>query len=147
MGSRFIRGKKIEIEGQLTLLKNYLNELNNNGELAMGYYQRNNFGKYWTSKNLGIQNMARKIRHTLFKDFMHDIDMKSTHPTLLSYYCHENDISCEYLDYYIENRENCLKDLELCLDMDRDEAKAHLLAIINGRITNHSKEQLRKCPV
>ena len=31
--------------------------------------------------------------------------------------------------------------------MDRDEAKAHLLAIINGRITNHSKEQLRKCPV
>ena len=146
LGSRFIRGKKIEKEGQLTLLKNYLGELNSNGELIMGYYQRNSFGRYWTSKNLGIQNMSRKIRSTLCKDFMHDIDMKNAHPTLLSYYCHENQIPCEYLDYYIENRERCLKDLELCLDMERDEAKAHLLAIINGRITNHSKEELMKCP-
>ena len=47
------------------------------GELAMGYYQRNNFGRYWTSKNLGIQNMSKKIRHTLCKDTMYDIDMKN----------------------------------------------------------------------
>ena len=30
LGSRFIHGKKIEKEGQLTLLKNYFNELNDN---------------------------------------------------------------------------------------------------------------------
>ena len=57
--------------------------------------------------------------------------MKNAHSTLLSYYCHENNIICEYLDYYIANRENCLKDFESCIDMDRDHAKAHLLAIIN----------------
>ena len=47
------------------------------------------------------------------KDMMYDIDMKNPHPTLLSYYCHENNITCEYLDYYIANREKCLKDLLL----------------------------------
>ena len=113
LGSRFIHGKKIEKEGQLTLLKNYFNELNDNSELAMGYHQRNNFGRYWTSKNLGIQNMSKKIRHTLCKDTMYDIDMKNAHPTLLSYYCHKNAITCEHLDYYIANREKCLKDLEV----------------------------------
>ena len=146
LGSRFIRGKKIEKEGQLALLKNYFNELNDNSELAMGYYQRNNFGRYWTSKNLGIQNMSKKIRHTLCKDVMYDIDIKNAHPTLLSYYCHQNSITCEHLDYYITNREKCLKDLEDCLEMNQDMAKAHLLTIINGRIAKHSKEQLRKCP-
>ena len=64
LGSRFIYGKKIEKEGRLTLLKNYFNELSDNGELVMGYYQRNTFGRYWMSKNLGIQNMSKKIRHT-----------------------------------------------------------------------------------
>ena len=60
----------------------------------MGYYQRNNFGRYWTSKNLAILNMSRKIRQTLCKDFMYDIDMKNAHPMhVLSYYCHKNDIT------------------------------------------------------
>ena len=82
LGSRSIHGKKIENEGQLTLLKNYFNELNDNGELVMGYYQKYNFGRYWTRKNLGISNMSKKIRHTLCRDTMYHIDMKNAHPML-----------------------------------------------------------------
>ena len=50
----------------------------------MPYNQRNGFGLYWTTEKLGIQNMSRKIRHTICKDSMFDIDIKNAHSTLLS---------------------------------------------------------------
>ncbi|CAC5403154.1 unnamed protein product [Mytilus coruscus] len=105
LGSRYINGKKIDKNGQLTLLKNYLEQVNGKGERLMNYYQLNKFGRYWTEGDMGIQNMSRKIRHTLCQNFMYDIDMKNAHPTLLSWYCHDNGINCTGLDAYIENRE------------------------------------------
>ena len=82
---------------------------------------------------LGIQNMSRRIRHTLCRDFMYDIDMKNAHPTLLSWYCHDNGIDCAGLDAYIANREEYLADWMVRKNANRDDAKAHFLAIINGR--------------
>ncbi|CAC5382150.1 unnamed protein product [Mytilus coruscus] len=99
----------------------------------MNYYQLNKFGRYWTEGDMGIQNMSRKIRHTLCQNFMYDIDMKNAHPTLLSWYCHDNGINCTGLDAYIENREKYMADWMMHTGNTRDEVKAHLLAIINGR--------------
>ena len=99
----------------------------------MEYYQRNGFGRYWTSSNLGIQNMSRKIRHTLCEDYMYDVDMKNAHPTLLSWYCHENGINCEGLDAYITHRDEYIVDYMKQYNMSRDDVKCHLLAILNGR--------------
>ena len=99
----------------------------------MEYYQRNGFGRYWRSSNLSIQNMSRKIRHTLCADFMHDIDMKNAHSTLLSWYCHEKGISCEGLDAYIAHRNEYITDYMEQYGMSRDEVKTHLLAVLNGR--------------
>ena len=62
LGSRMIKGRKVDKAGQITLLKEYLTKTNSHGEVLMGYYQRNGFGRYWTSSNLSIQNMSRKIR-------------------------------------------------------------------------------------
>lgn len=64
---------------------------------------------------------------------MYDIDMKNAHPTLLSWYCHDNGIDCNGLDSYIVNREKYLADWMACTGQTRDEVKAHFLAIINGR--------------
>ena len=97
LSSRTTRAKKLDKEGQLTLLKDYLDRTNVHGEQIMEYYQRNNFGRYWVSENLGLQNMKRKIRHAVCKDLMYDIDMKNDHPTLLSWYCHENGIKNDSL--------------------------------------------------
>ena len=83
LSSRTTKARKLDKEGQLTLLKEYLARCNSNGEQLMDYQQRNNFGRYWISENLGLQNMKRRIRHTLCKDLMYDIDMKNAHPTLL----------------------------------------------------------------
>ena len=74
-------------QNQLGLLKVYFSMLNQNGERLMPYKQRNGFGRYWTAETFGIQNMSHRIRHTICKDSMVDIDMKNAHPTLLSWYC------------------------------------------------------------
>ena len=110
--------------------------LNQNGERLMSYKQRNGFGRYWTAETFGIQNMSRRIRHTICKDSMVDIDMKNAHPTLLSWYCHIHRIKCEALDKYIKSREPMLQDLVNCRHITRDEAKKFLLAIMNGKQIN-----------
>jgi len=114
-------------------LKGYLTKTNTHGEVLMNYYQRNGFGRYWTSSKLGIQNMSRKIRHTLCAEYMYDIDIKNAHPTLLSWYCHENGINCEGLDAYIAHRDEYITDYMKQYDMSRDEVKTRLLALLNGR--------------
>ena len=102
----------------------------------MPYKQRNGFGRYWTAQTFGIQNMSHRIRHTICKDSMVDIDMKNAHPTLLSWYCHKHGIKCEALDKYIKSREPMLQDLVNCRHITRDEAKKFLLAIMNGKQIN-----------
>jgi len=76
LGSRMIKGRKVDKAGQVALLIGYPTKTNSHAELLMKYYQRNGFGRYWTSDNVGIQNMSRKIRHMLCADYMHDTDMK-----------------------------------------------------------------------
>ena len=110
--------------------------LNQNGERPMSYRQRHGFGRYWTAEKLGIQNMSRKIRHTICKDSMFDIDMKNAHPTLLSWYCHKHGINCAALDAYIKHRDSMLQDLMKNRGITRDEAKKILLAIMNGKQEN-----------
>ena len=123
LGTNFRDGQKSERETQLSLLRIYLSMLNRNGERLMPYKQRNGFGRCWTAEKLGIQNMSRKIRHTICKDSMFDIDMENAHPTLRSWYCHKHKINCESLDQYIKSREPMLQDLMNCRRIIRDEAK------------------------
>ena len=92
------------------------------------------------------QNMKRRIRHTLCKDLMYDIDMKNAHPPLLSWYCHQNGIKCTGLDEYILHREEFIADLMEKRSKSRDEIKAHLLAIINGRTENQDAEWWNENP-
>ena len=123
LGTNFRDGQKSNKETQLRLLRIYLSMLNQNGERLMSHKQRNGFGRYWTAETFGIQNMSRKIRHTICKDSMVDIDMKNAHPTLLSGYCHKHGIKCEALDKYIKSREPILQNLVNRRHITRDEAK------------------------
>ena len=136
LGTNFRDGQKSNKETQLSLLRIYPFMLNQNGERLMSYEQRNGFGRYWTAETFGIQNMSRRIRHTICKDSMVDIDMKNAHPTLLSWYCHKHRIKCEALDKYIKSREPMSQDLVNCRHITRDEAKKFLLAIMNGKQIN-----------
>lgn len=132
-GIRNIKGTNADKAARITLLQDYIIRTNNRGECEMGYHQRNGNGRYWSSQSLGLQNMSRKIRHTLCKERMIDIDMKHAHPTLLSWYCHNNNINCAMLDYYNNNRDRLLIALKINYGLDRDKAKKIFLAIINGK--------------
>ena len=73
-------------------------------------------------KKIGLQNMSRKIRHTLCKDTMTDIDLKNEHPTLLAAYCHQNNMPCKVLDTYVNDRENLLSKYMKTENLTADEA-------------------------
>ena len=80
--------------------------------------------------------MSRKIRHTLCKDTVVDIDTKNEHPTLLASYCHQNNMPCKGLDAYVNIRENLLAKYMELENLTRDDAKRSLLAILNGKEMN-----------
>ena len=134
LGSSFINGKKIDKKGQLTLLVKYYDSLNLSGEIAVSYKQKSyGFGRYYGENKLQLQNISKKIRHTISNEKMIDVDMKNAHPSLLQWYCQTNNIPCEGLSYYIDNRDKCLDDIVKLKNIPKDEVKQDLLAIINGR--------------
>jgi hypothetical protein len=127
-----VNGKTVTVNGQLTMLKKYYNSLNAEGIVKMAYYQRNGKGRHWSGTGYGIQNMWKKVRHTVCRDIYHDIDMKNAHPTLLRFYCSNNNITCDALEDYIDNRDECLKEFMKHHDCDKDYAKKSYLAVMNG---------------
>lgn len=59
--------------GQLTLLKKYYESFSQKGWCKMTYQQKKPFGRYFTSK-MGLQNLSKKIRHTVSSKLMYDIN-------------------------------------------------------------------------
>lgn len=55
-----------------------------------------------------IQGMPKFIRGFLMKHTT-DIDAKTCHPTILRYLCKINNIECQKLDFYVENRDIIIK--------------------------------------
>ena len=134
LGSSSINGRKLDKEGQLTLLIYYHNSLNHSGEIDVKYKQKSyGFGRYFGHRKIQLQNICKKIRHTIAQEKMIDIDIKNAHPTLLQWYCHTNGIPCEGLSYYIDNRDKCIQEIMDLTGDSKEDVKADLLAIINGR--------------
>jgi len=134
LGSAYVDGRKLDRDGQLTLLVHYHNSLNLSGEMDVSYHQKAyGFGRYYGHRKLQLQNLSKTIRHTIAQERMVDVDIKNAHPTLLQWYCRKNDIPCEGLSYYIDNRDLCLEEISTLKGLDKDDVKQDLLAIINGR--------------
>ena len=135
IGKSYVNGKLVDGQAQLTLLANYYESLNLSGELRVPYKQKSyGFGRYYGTHSLQLQNIARPIRHTISQEKLIDVDIANAHPTLLSWYCGRNGIPSAGLDYYIENRDACLRELISVTGKPKDEVKADLLAILNGRV-------------
>lgn len=100
--------KMIKSEGQFKHIYNYtLNQ--NSGRLYCGS---------------SIQMLPKPIRGLLFPENT-DYDMCNAHPTILKYLCDKHEIPAEYLDYYVNNRDDVLD------DGDSDNIKKTILKSIN----------------
>ena len=71
-----------------------------------------------------------------------DIDMNNSHPRILLYLCKKNNIDCENLIEYINNREYFLSKIS----NNRKEAKTLILQMINGGFKNkyNGNEDVKK---
>ena len=82
-----------------------------------------------------IQGLPCKIRGLLMRHGLAtDIDMSNAHPVILRYICKKHNIPCPHLDFYIQNREDCLSQFNT-----REEGKICYLTSLNKDSINRKK--------
>lgn len=59
-----------------------------------------------------LQSIWSVYRGLLMRDIGTDIDMSNAHPVILRYICKKHNIHCPELEYYITNRDDCLKQFD-----------------------------------
>ena len=69
------------------------------------YTQNNQYGRLYSGTS--IQGIPSNIRNFLFNGNS-DYDMVNAHPTIMLYLCKKHNISCENLEYYVNNRDQVL---------------------------------------
>lgn len=84
-------------------------------------------GRKYALNKVGYQGLKRIFRHTIGHEYYIDVDMVNAHPVILSHLCRVNNIRCDKLDEYINNREQILKDTGL----ERGKAKERYLLLMN----------------
>jgi hypothetical protein len=149
LGSAYVNGEHMDKKGQLTLLRGYYKSLDDNGCVAVTYkakmYDGARIGRRYGHLKLQLQNMSRRIRHTIAEESLLDLDMSNCHPRLIQWWCKQRNISSEGLGFYIDNRNRCLCELsDVAKGETRDDAKRTMLAILNGR--DQSEKQLKERP-
>ena len=112
----------------LQMLKKFRAACRPNGTIVTKYHQVQGHGRLFADKGLSLQSMTREIRNAIAYPFYDDLDFKNCHPTILLQFCQRKNIECPQLEEYIEKRDDVLDDLSL----DKNVAKAAVLAVING---------------
>lgn len=94
------------------------------------------YGRWFAEGSLSIQNMPRKVRHTICKGLWIDLDFKNCHPVILEQLCTHYGIECPFLHKYNTDRSSLIKEIMDVKDCDRDYAKRCILKIMNGSKIN-----------
>lgn len=104
-------------------------------------------GRFWVDGSLGLQMLSKDIRCSLAYGFYRDFDFKNCHPTILLQFCKYNKWLIPNIEHYVNNRENCLKDLSDILEVSVEDCKIDILRILNGgelKITGKTNTDLFK---
>lgn len=88
------------------------------------------FGRCNPVRALSLFSIRREIRHTLSKNTFTDIDIVNCHPILLLQMCQNNNIECELLKDYVENRDKYLKETMESYEVSKDEAKRLFISLL-----------------
>ena len=109
--------KKTDIQTIFEMLKNFCKtNLKTNGKTKRIYSYSNNNHEYYYEGRLysggSIQGIPSTIRGFLMKDITIDIDMSNSFANIIRYVCKKHKISTPEIEYYINNREECLSKFE-----------------------------------
>lgn len=137
--------KSVEIKGQYhrknyniqTVLKKICYSCKKSDTYDTFYNQAksSNFkGRFFVDGSLGLQMLSKEIRHCLAVGIYTDYDFKNCHPTLLLQLCQKNKWSCQYLNHYVENREECLNEMMEITKYNYGECKTQILIMLNSGV-------------
>ena len=110
------------------LAKDYYDSLDNLGRKRIAYKQKYNCKNRYYGVGTCLSYLKKEIRNSIMPNNIKDIDMVNSHPVILLNVCQKNEISCNILKNYVENR-------DLILDSfgdNRKEVKEMFLTILNG---------------
>ena len=83
------------------------------------------------AQSASLQNLPREFRGAIGGNY-HDIDMVNCHPSLLLQYCKKNDIKCDNLEYYVDNRDKVVEKIMNDYQMNKGDVKQLFLSVMNG---------------
>lgn len=115
-------------------MKKYLDK-SKNGQITVDYHQAHGrpFGRWFANDGCSLQSLPREVRHTIARDYYIDIDIVNAHPVLLVQICNNNNIDCDEIEDYVNDREKYIQELlDVNPEMTRDDAKTTFLSILNG---------------
>jgi hypothetical protein len=108
-----------------------LNKLVKNNKLKVNYKRpKYNLGRVYPAKSLSLCSLRREIRHTLAHNTYTDIDVANCHPEILNQLCLHHDIKTKYLNQYVSDRSEILKETMENYNCTRDEAKKLFISLM-----------------
>ena len=110
-----------------TLARNYYDSLDNDGCKRIFYKQTCDKNQYYGDSSC-LTYLKKEIRNFIMPKNIKEIDMVNCHPAISNYLCKKNNVNCNILKNYIENRELILSSF----GEDRKIVKELFLSILNG---------------
>lgn len=104
--------------------------------------QNIDYGRVNPECSLGLHSIRREIRHTILKENFIDIDIVNAHPVILSQICDMFNICNKNLFYYIENRDEILKEIMRVHNIDKEKAKKLIISLLNMGSYNKFKKTI-----
>ena len=86
------------------LVRNYLESLDEFGRKRISYKQKTSHKDRYYAVGSCLTYLKKEIRNSIMPKNIKDIDMVNSHPVILLNLCQKNDISCNILKNYVENR-------------------------------------------
>ena len=121
------------------LAKNYYDSLDDLGRKRIGYKQTHKNKNRYYAVGSCLSYLKREIRNSIMPKNIKDIDMINCHPVILLNLCQKNEIICNILKNYVENR-------DIILDSfgdNRKSVKEMFLTVLNGGFKDKYSEDPR----
>ena len=110
------------------MARNYLESLDNLGRKRISYKQKHNHKDRYYGIGSCLTYLKKEIRNFIMPKNIKDIDMINSHPSILLNLCQKNDLVCNILKNYVENRDIILESF----GNNKKSVKEMFLTILNG---------------
>ena len=125
-----IQDKQKEFDPLISLKKICKNKSTINNVNYLPSKNLKNMGRLF-AQSASLQNLPREFRGAIGGNY-HDIDMVNCHPSLLLQYCKKNDIKCDNLEHYVNNRDEVINKIMNDYQLNKGDVKQLFLSVMNG---------------